>query len=155
MLSVHDVADYFLITQDRQAEGEDLITNMKLQKLCYYAQGIHLAICGEPLFDEPIRAWIHGPVVPELWRKYRDCSGDALPIPDSIQAEKYDDVTREILDDVAFTYGQFSAWALRRLTHEEPPWKETKRNEVMSTKSMQDLGIIYLTTQHLRYIYIF
>ena len=114
---VFDVADYFLVTQNQEAEGEDLITHLKLQKLCYYAQGFHLAIFGRPMFDEPISAWMHGPVIRPSWEKYRDYRSDALPIPKEIDASKYDEPTQEILDDVAFTYGQFSAWALRNLTH--------------------------------------
>ena len=63
-VTAFDVANYFLSIP----EYEDL-TNLKLQKLVYYAQGIHLAIYGKPLFNEAIKAWEHGPVVPELYRK--------------------------------------------------------------------------------------
>lgn len=38
---------------------------MKLQKLCYYAQGYALAE-GFELFPEDLQAWQHGPVIPEL-----------------------------------------------------------------------------------------
>ena len=136
-LSVFDIADYFLFTQNQEAEGEDLITHLKLQKLCYYAQGFHLAILGQPLFDETISAWTHGPVVRPLWEKYREHGSQALPIPEEFDASKYDEDTREILDDVAFTYGQFSAWALRNLTHEEPPWKESSPDGPISLESMR------------------
>lgn len=62
MLNCFDVAKYFLAQQDETAG--DLISNLKLQKLIYYAQGFHLAISDRPLFPEPIKAWIHGPAVP-------------------------------------------------------------------------------------------
>lgn len=42
------------------------MTTMKLQKLVYYCQAWHLAWEGEPLFDEPIKAWASGPVIPAL-----------------------------------------------------------------------------------------
>jgi uncharacterized phage-associated protein len=29
---------------------------------------------------------------------------------------------RTLLDEVYKVYGQYSAWKLRNLTHEEPPW---------------------------------
>ena len=65
-LSCHDVAQYFLAQMDEDAG--DLISNLKLQKLVYYAQGFALALHGRPLFRERVEAWTHGaPVVPELY----------------------------------------------------------------------------------------
>ena len=69
MISAFNVADYFLVQQDEDAG--DLISNMKLQKLLYYAQGYFLAIANEPLFHERIYAWTHGPVVPKVYHKYK------------------------------------------------------------------------------------
>ena len=66
-MSAQQVADYFLASADE----EELVTNMKLQKLLYYAQGFHLAVHGEPLFHDPIVAWSHGPVVPEVYHRFK------------------------------------------------------------------------------------
>lgn len=55
MLTCFDAADYFLSKIDEDAG--DVITNLKLQKLVYYAQGFSLALCGRPLFAERIEAW--------------------------------------------------------------------------------------------------
>ena len=49
MVSVHDVARYFLSLADDEAG--DLLSNLKLQKLCYYAQGFRLALSGKPLYQ--------------------------------------------------------------------------------------------------------
>ena len=54
-LSCYDVAQYFLAQMDEDAG--DLISNLKLQKLVYYAQGFALALYGRPLFPERIEAW--------------------------------------------------------------------------------------------------
>jgi uncharacterized phage-associated protein len=61
MITCNEVADYF-ITIVGESCGEDL-THLKLQKLVYYAQGFHLGLFDKPLFEEPIEAWAHGPVV--------------------------------------------------------------------------------------------
>ena len=42
MMPAHDVAKYFVSLVDEEAG--DSITNLKLQKLLYYAQGAHLAL---------------------------------------------------------------------------------------------------------------
>ena len=77
MLTCFDVADYFLAQCDE--DSGDIISNLKLQKLVYYAQGFSLAFFGEALFSEPIEAWMHGPVVPALYRKYSHYGNGALP----------------------------------------------------------------------------
>ena len=69
MLSCDDAAKYFLAQVSEDAG--DLISNLKLQKLLYYAQGFHLALYDQPLFPEAIEAWTHGPVVPDLYRHYK------------------------------------------------------------------------------------
>ena len=50
------VAKWFLWYNDKILEEEDadLISNLKLQKLLYYAQGCYLALKNEPLFNEQI-----------------------------------------------------------------------------------------------------
>ena len=53
---------------------EEEITNltpMKLQRLMYYAQSWHLAIKGEPLFDDFFARWPSGPVIPSLYHAFK------------------------------------------------------------------------------------
>lgn len=121
MLTCFDVASYFLSRCDE--DSGDIISNLKLQKLVYYAQGFSLALLDKPLFSEKIEAWMHGPVIPVLYRHYRRCGNNALPTPDQIDLSKYSDDEIELLDEVYQVYGQFSAWKLRNMTHEELPWK--------------------------------
>ena len=120
MMPADHVANYFLAVQDEDA-GE-LISNLKLQKLCYYAQGFHLALFDCPLFPEAVLAWKHGPVIEELWHKYNKYGSNAIPKPTDVDFRLYDDQTKELLDEVYSVYGQYSAWKLRNMIHEEPPW---------------------------------
>ncbi|WP_300674676.1 type II toxin-antitoxin system antitoxin SocA domain-containing protein [Desulfoluna sp.] len=124
MLTCHDVADYFLSLTDEEAG--DLISNLKLQKLVYYAQGYHLALFDRPLFNEPINAWTHGPVVPVLYHRFKEYGAGAIPTPESLDLTKIPTDVRELLDEVYDVLGQFSAWKLRNMTHEELPWLEAK-----------------------------
>ena len=59
MIAALDAAKY-LLTLDEREEG-DVTSNLKLQKLLYYAQGLHLVLHDAPLFGERIEAWQHGP----------------------------------------------------------------------------------------------
>jgi uncharacterized phage-associated protein len=129
MISGHDIAKYFLAQTDEDAG--DLISNLKLQKLLYYAQGFNLALYDEPLFPESIEAWTHGPVVPEVYHEYKDFGSNAIPIPSNVDFSKYDQQTRELLDEVYSVYGQFSAWKLLSLIHEEEPWKDARQDNLI------------------------
>lgn len=53
-----------------KAEGSS-ITNLRLQKLIYFAHGIYLATTGAPLVNEPFQAWTYGPVLPSLYALLR------------------------------------------------------------------------------------
>ena len=141
MLTCFDVAEYFLSKTDEEAG--DVISNLKLQKLVYYAQGFTLAVTGKPLFDEQIEAWQHGPVVPDLYHRYKDHGAFGIPAPTNVDFSKFPAEIKEILDEVYDVYGQFSAWKLRNMTHEEAPWKNTEIGDVISL----DLMHKYFKTQ--------
>ena len=64
MITARTAALYLLSKQDSE---EPDISNLKLLKLLYYAQGTFLALYGRPLFNESIEAWLHGPVVPDVY----------------------------------------------------------------------------------------
>jgi len=100
-----------------------------MQKLVYYAQGIHLAMFDEELFSEEIKAWEHGPVVPELYHEFKTFSRGAIePNFESFDIDIFTQKQKEMLKEVYNTFGQFSAWMLRNMTHEERPWVETTKN---------------------------
>lgn len=63
-----EIADYIILYF--QEHGEPL-TNLKLQKLLYYAKGWYLALYDKPLFNDKIEAWVHGPVVPSIYHAFK------------------------------------------------------------------------------------
>lgn len=115
-----DIARYFLARTEPDV-GE-LISNLKLQKLCYYAQALGVVVRGEPFFSESLEAWQHGPVVPALYRKYKKHRNGAIPAIADLDLAAYDPQDAKLLNDVYEYYGQFSAWRLREMTHQELPW---------------------------------
>jgi len=118
MIECLKIAKYFLSCVDEDAE--DSLSNLKRQKLLYYAQGLHLALYDEPLFCGPILAWTHGPVVAGICHKYKEFGANPIP-KEEIDFADYDLRTREILDEVWDVYGQFSGSKLRNMTHQESP----------------------------------
>ena len=87
MAKVQDVAKFFIGLANEQAEQNqgDLMTNLRLQKLLYFAQGWYLARYGKPLFSDEIEAWTYGPVVPEVYQTYKPNGKDGIEgtLPDA------------------------------------------------------------------------
>lgn len=123
-----EIARYFLAKQE--PEAGDLISHLKLQKLCYYAQGVGMAARGEPMFGEPLEAWLHGPVVPELYRAYKIFGNEPIPPVTDLDLGAFDQADKMVLDDVYNYFGQFSGWRLRQMTHAEAPWKDAYEQDM-------------------------
>jgi uncharacterized phage-associated protein len=123
-LTVQEVARYILA---RQGASVEPITNKRLQKLVYLAQGRTLALLHRPLWDTSnlgarLTAWEQGPVVPELYREYRSHRWNPLPIPSDVDIEGFDPTARAIIDSVLAEFGGMSTDQLATLTHTHDPW---------------------------------
>ena len=92
----------------------------------------------KPLFNENILAWEHGPVVNEVYQEYKQNGSNPIAFDEPYDIKKVDNETRAILEEVFDVFGQYSAWTLREMTHEEAPWKETVRNDVIDREKIKD-----------------
>lgn len=135
--SVYDVADWFLCKSD--------MTHKKLQKLCYYAQAWCYALKGYRLIDTDFEAWVHGPVSPALWERFKIFGYSTI----TLKGRKILDFApedKELLENVWDTYGDHTGNALEALTHRELPWIEARKgyspdencDRVISPKIMTD-----------------
>ena len=121
--SAFDIANYFLFkAQEATEEDQELISNLKLQKLVYYAQGLHVAIYGGPLFSDKIEAWTYGPVIPELYHYYKVHSSNGIRADESFDPSLIDEDTQQFLDEIYEVFGQFSAIRLMNLAHSDQCW---------------------------------
>jgi len=114
------------------------ITALTLQKLLYYAQAFYYAIYNEVLFTDDCQAWVHGPVFPEIYHKYKEYGYN--PINNMIEEseDNFDLLTsreRNFLDAIISSFGCYSGILLREMTHNEKPWIEARGNLHPSDKS--------------------
>jgi uncharacterized phage-associated protein len=119
----------------------DIMSNLKLQKLLYYAQGFHLAMYDAPIFAEDIRAWQYGPVVPEVYSEFKKFGSGSIDVLSLVGAVELDERENSLIIDVWNVYGQYSAFRLMEFTHEEPPWKSTPLNQVISHDKLREYFI--------------
>ena len=114
MCSAKDLARYVLEERGR-------LTGFQLQKLLYYCKAWGLAVCGEAVFNEPIKAWKDGPVVQDVFRehagKYGVVASDVHGDRDNVPVDMM-----PVVDAVLCSYAGLSGDELRDLTHSEKPW---------------------------------
>lgn len=115
MARICDVAGYACEAY-RATHGQD-IDEMKLQKLLYLAQRESYALLGKELFEEDMEGWIHGPVSPQVRKKYRD---------GTLQGKDLDIASRRIVNNVVMEYGNLSSLSLREMSHREESWRNSR-----------------------------
>lgn len=133
------VANFML---DKAENDEIPITPLKLVKLVYIAFGWHIALTGKALFDEPIQAWKHGPVIPSIYHEFKHYKNSPISSrSETIDLDTWeaiipriprDDKTANlILSKVWAAYKRFTAWSLREKTHEnDGPWSKVYKSGV-------------------------
>ena len=143
MYTVDNIADFFL--------SKESISTKKLQKLVYYSYAWSIALLNDSpeniqfkLFESDVEAWVHGPVVPELYRKYKDFGWQEIPqvkdFDESIFASEILDILQQVWD----VYGGFTGNQLEAISHKEMPWIEARKgipvcmasSEIISDKNM-------------------
>jgi uncharacterized phage-associated protein len=126
MVSPLDIARYFIFRAYEDGR-ESLMTNMKVQKLLYYSQSLHLALFDEPLFDDEIQAWRYSPVCPPAYRFYSDFEARQLPVPRKEELTRISEEVQNLLREVWEYFGEHDAYYLSGLTHLEFPWKKARK----------------------------
>lgn len=109
------------------------ISNLALQKLLYFAHGIHLKKGKGPLVSGYFEAWQYGPVHPAVYRAFKQNGSE----PIAVRAVKQDPLTGQTRDlpkpddmavvdlvsDVVRHFGSMSAGRLVDLSHaKDSPW---------------------------------
>ncbi len=117
MANVHDVAAYIL-------KRRGPMSAMKLHKLVYYCQAWSLVWEDRPIFNEPIEAWVNGPVVPDLYNKHRGEFSLEEWRAGQVDALNADD--KDTINIVLEAYADKDAQFLSDLTHKEQPWQSAR-----------------------------
>lgn len=129
------------ISDMKTNEMVEPLTQMKMMKLLYYAQGITLAAFDKELFKDEIVAWRYGPAVDSVHQQFL---GQREIVPSDLNEgldEKiindYETVNKDsevnmVLNTVMDVYGDKSAIELMKMTHNEAPWKNTEQSGIIS-----------------------
>ena len=134
-----DVANYLLYLFQYDEDG---LSNLKINKLLYYAQGFSFQRLGKPLFKETIQAWEHGPVVPSVYRQFKDYEAQRIPYDADTILPSLSPEEEQLLIDLVREYGCFTGAKLRNMTHRvNTPWQKVytgERNVDIPLESIQE-----------------
>ncbi len=141
MTTVRSASDVAAALIDFSLNTGEPVTNMKLQKLLYYAYSWYLVNkSGEDrLFTDDIEAWQYGPVVRTVYSQYSDYGADIIAESVGGDMSKLGKDEMRIIEDVFRVYGDKTALELMDLSHSEKPWRDTYRE---GQKKKIDDGLI-------------
>lgn len=93
------------------------VTNLKLQKILYFVNLVHLGRSREPLVDEQFEAWDYGPVLPSVYHHLKLFGID--PIKDRFYETSIIQDTEEakILEEAWRSLKNKQGWELVGMTH--------------------------------------
>lgn len=126
MIRAIDAANFFISLFGCFEEDNDL-TNMKINKLLYYAQGHSYERFNKPLFNDDIEAWENGPVINGVYQNLKQYSNNTVSaVIGDYNPNVFSSEESELLLDIAREYGKYSASTLRNMTHANgTPWKNS------------------------------
>lgn len=137
-----DVANWFIDKANSELVDEEIvegISNMKLQKLLYFAQAAKLSVDKKPLFEDEIEAWEYGPVVKDVYHKFKKYENQPISKPSNRDFRNLDESTMEFLENIWDIFGKFSAARLVHIAHNHEPWKEAykSRDKIITKKTLR------------------
>lgn len=140
-VTVDGVADLILCRFRDKGEPVD---HLRLQKLVYYVQAWRLALYGEPLFNGEIQAWIHGPVQPQIYSRFKEWRWRPI-VPEGLKCPDLPPEVCDHIDEVLSVYSGFSGEELESIVHQEEPWLKARRglpplepsNNIIDEKDME------------------
>lgn len=136
MATVEQVADYFIDTSIKWKE--DYVTNLRLQKLVYYAQAWFIQRHNKPLFKDDLKKYQFGPVCEKLYRKYAGYGDQPIiTTSPSYSINVFTAEELETLNDVMYEYGKYSTPALVNRSHRSSePWSKIQTEYGIITPAM-------------------
>ncbi len=135
----------YIITESMRMDKP--VSNLKLQKLLYFVQGVTLIMTGKPAFDDSLEAWKYGPVVPSVYYNFSSYGSD--PILMEYMSDVDLDSIRDHIDYVIDTFKDTSAISLVNETHRKgSPWyyAYNQGDGFISNDKIKD----YFSTEYLR-----
>lgn len=143
MSTASRVAEYIIHEAQKR---EKPVTNIKLQKLLYFTQGVYLAKYNKLAFEDNIIAWKYGPVVKDIYYKYSLYGAEPIII-----VEKYDSkISLMLINVINIVLESFldvnQTDLIEEIIKPGSPWSYTDIDDVISVDDIKD----YFLTNYIK-----
>lgn len=140
------IANAFLRLGKEDGRG---ISNMKMQKLLYFAQGHAMSLLDSELISDNCQAWDYGPVFPHTYQFLKNygaenITAEIVDVEDPHRFEpELDTKAEKLVRAVWNKYGKLSALRLSELSHvTNGPWAKTRRKHDGDYRAVIDKKLI-------------
>ena len=127
---MHDsrlVANHFI------QRAENPLTALQVIKLVYIAHGWMLGLYDRELINQKVKAWKHGPVIPELYESVRKFRGSPIDMTLEVPVKEIKELHHledDLINQVTEKYSQLSGIVLSQITHQlGTPWHEVYKQD--------------------------
>lgn len=129
-ITINDIAKYIISKLE--------ITPLALQKTLYFIQGFSIAFNNNFIYKDVPEAWVHGPVYPEIYHKYKVF--DYNPIENEYNLNEtviLEIKDKQLIDSVLKYLSLYNGTILEKITHMESPWINA-RNGLKSNENSNE-----------------
>ena len=136
------IIDHILVWHDKNGvstTGYEL-NNLRLNYSLYFIQANNYYKYGQPLIEEDFECWAYGPIIPEVYWKFRIFGGNEIHF-----TESYMD-TKELIhgpmgDDISAVLEMlmsFDNHYLNNVVRNQSPWLLGKREDIIHKESIKE-----------------
>lgn len=138
-----DQSNIYLIAKYIIAKMEDT-TPLVLQKLLYYIEGFSLALLDNKIFSTRCEAWVHGPVYPEIYTRFKEYQYHSIERKEFSEYTTLTSLSQEkvqLIDEVIKNFGCYSGKILEEMTHQTLPWLKAREGVEIKESSNRKILI--------------
>jgi len=124
---------------EHEFECNRSVSNLRLQKLLYFVQLYFLMCRNTPCFSGRMEAWDFGPVVPEVYHKYKRFGSMIIQEIDHFAKSEISDNDRILIDDMLDECANKATRDLVEITHQQSPWKNAYKNPITNEITLDSI----------------
>ena len=140
MQTAKEIAQYIICVSD--LVGAEPVTPLRLQKLLYFCQAVHLKRHNQPLFNEDFVRWDYGPVIKDIYNDYKKYERNVIDVERQLDSFNLTRDEESTVIDTLRAFNDDSTAKLVNITHDiSSPWNYGEANTIITKNSIKDMPL--------------